>query len=122
MSAIGVLSAAIDRHASRPFLIDPTGGRELTHRQARDRALALAGALRELGLDRGDRLAVSLPNSVELALVYQAALLSGIVIVPLGSGFGRRELRDILLRSQPRLALTGSASQALADGRSPSSA
>ena len=96
VSAIGDLSAAIDRHASRPFLIDPKGGRELTHGEARDRALALAGALRELGLNRGDRLAVSLPNGVELALVYQAALLTGIVIVPLGSGFGRRELRDIL--------------------------
>ena len=88
MSAITELAAAIDHHASRPFLIDPAGGRELTHGESRERALALASALRELGLDRGDRLAVSLPNSVELALVYQAALLSGIVIVRWGQASG----------------------------------
>ncbi len=113
MTAIVELSAAIDSHAERPFLIDTADGRQLTHGESRSRALALAHALREQGLERGDRLAVSLPNGVELALVYQAALLSGIVIVPLGSGFGRRELRDILTRSKPRLALTGAEPQAL---------
>ena len=114
MSAITELAAAIDHHASRPFLIDPAGGRELTHGESRERALALASALRELGLDRGDRLAVSLPNSVELALVYQAALLSGIVIVPLGQASGGASFATSCLRSRPSLALTGSASQALA--------
>lgn len=114
MSAIAELSAAIDRHASRPFLIEAADGRTLAHGEARDRALAIVGALREHGVERGDRLAVSLPNGIELALVYQAALLGGFVIVPLGSGFGRRELRDILSRSEPRLALTGPEPHALA--------
>jgi arylformamidase len=107
VSAISELTSAAERNASRSFLIEAATGRELTHGEAWGRALALARALHEHGLRRGDRLAVSLPNSLELALIYEAALLGGIVIAPLGSGFGRRELRDILSRAQPRLVLTG---------------
>lgn len=114
MSAIGDLEAAIDRHASRPFLIDAASGRTLTHGEARERALALVSGLRALGVGRGDRLAVTLPNSAELAVVYEAALLGGVVIVPLGSGLGRRELREILRRVEPRLALTAPGSDAFA--------
>jgi arylformamidase len=61
----------------------------------------------------GERLAVGLPNTAALAIVYEAALLAGLVVVPIGSGFGRRQLRGVLTRARPRLVLTGG------DGGSP---
>jgi arylformamidase len=113
MSAVSELADIIDRNASRPFLIEATGNRELTHGEAYERALALAGALREDGVRHGQRLAVGLPNTTELALVYEAALLAGLVIVPVGSGFGRRALRELLTRTRPSIVLTSPEESAL---------
>jgi acyl-CoA synthetase (AMP-forming)/AMP-acid ligase II/kynurenine formamidase len=107
MSATDRLTAALARHAGRPCLIAAADGRELTYADAQERASALAAALRDRGLRPGDRLAVSLPNCIELPLIYLAALMSGLIVVPLGSGFGRRELRDIVGRARPGLALAG---------------
>jgi len=113
MSADAELTHVIERNASRPFLIEAASGRELTHGDAYERALALAGALREEGMRRGERLAVGLPNTAELAIVYEAALLAGLVIVPVASGFGRRQLRELLTRARPRIVLTGRGESAL---------
>jgi acyl-coenzyme A synthetase/AMP-(fatty) acid ligase/kynurenine formamidase len=107
MSAVAELADTIDRNASDLFLIEASSGRELTYGEAYERALALAGALREEGICRGERLAVRLPNTAELAIVYEAALLAGLVVVPVGSGFGRRQLRELLTRARPGIVLTG---------------
>ncbi len=98
------------RRAESPFLIDVPSGRELTYQEVERLARGVAGVLRERGLKPGDRLGVALPNGLELALVYLGALLAGIVVVPLGSGFGRRELRSILRRTGTTLVLVGGAS------------
>jgi arylformamidase len=100
-----VLREAVERHAGRPFLIDGPSGRTLTYGEAHEVATATAAELRRHGLRRGDRLAIALENSLELAITYMAALYAGIVAVPLGSGFGRRELRSALSRARPTLAL-----------------
>lgn len=107
MSAAERIAAVLERHADRSFLIDAASDRRLTYAEARARAIALSTALGGAGVRPGDRLAVSLPNSTELAIVYLAALLGGTTVVPLGSGFGRRELREILSRVEPRVVLTG---------------
>ncbi len=105
MRFLRALADASERHAHRPFLIDAASDRATTHGEAWSAAHALACDLRRRGLRPGDRLALSLPNSPELAIAYMAALQAGIVVVPLGAGFGRRELRSILDRARPTLAL-----------------
>ncbi len=105
MSSTKQLDDLFQRHAGRPLLIDAASQRELTYAEAHERASALATVFREEGLQPGDRLAVALPNCVETPITYLAALICGLVIVPLGSGFGRRDLRDILDRVKPRLTL-----------------
>lgn len=109
MSATARLQQTIEAAGERTFVIDGASGRTVTHAEMLQRAGAVGAALRELGVDKGDRLAVSLPNGAELAALYIAALAAGAVVVPLGSGFGRRELRDVLGRSAPKLALAGGA-------------
>lgn len=46
------------------------------------RVLRCAAALQALGLRHGDRLAVMLPNSIELLELYRASALIGLVMVP----------------------------------------
>ena len=50
-----------------------------------DRVHRVAGFLRELGLQKGDRLAAMLLNSHEYAELYFATMIAGIVIVPMNT-------------------------------------
>src|SRR5829696_1510082 len=107
MRFIRQLIDSVEQGGDRTFLIDAQSGRELSFAELDRRATAVAAELRRRGLRAGDRLALGLPNGADLAVVYVAALSAGLVVVPLGSGFGARELRSILQRSRPRLALAG---------------
>jgi acyl-CoA synthetase (AMP-forming)/AMP-acid ligase II/kynurenine formamidase len=111
------LTDAVERYRERPFLIDAqNGGAVLTYGETHALATNVGAELRRRGLARGDRLGVALPNSVDLALLYLGALYAGVVVVPLGTGFGRRELRSILERARPAQVVTGATPDAaLAD-------
>jgi long-chain acyl-CoA synthetase len=55
----------------------------LTFPELEARVNRLANTLLSLGLKKGDKLAVVLPNCIELLYVYRVAALTGIVVVPL---------------------------------------
>ena len=61
------------------------GGRRLTHSQYERRVNRTANALHALGLRKGDKLALVLPNCLELLDAYRAAARLGIVLVPLST-------------------------------------
>lgn len=106
MRHLRTITDAFEQHGDRPLFIDAQGGgATLTYAQADALARNAAAQLRRHGLRPGDRLAVGRPNSVDLALLMLGALYAGIVLVPLGTGFGRREVRSILRRAQPSLVV-----------------
>jgi long-chain acyl-CoA synthetase len=117
MRHLRTLTDAVEHHRDRPFLIDAqNGGATLTYGEAHLLATNVGAELRRRGLTQGHRLGLALPNSVDLALLYLGALYAGVVVVPLGTGFGRRELRSILERARPAEIITGaSPDAALAD-------
>lgn len=96
-----LLSRTATQHADRTFLVDAQTGDAVTFGEAHERALELAAGLAAEGLATGDRVVVALPNSVEHALLDLALLHAGIVAVPLGPGFGVRELRAIVEALRP---------------------
>jgi long-chain acyl-CoA synthetase len=57
-------------------------GRELKYRQLKHRVDSLANALARLGLQKGDRVCLYLPNCPEFVLSYWAVLRAGGVVVP----------------------------------------
>src|SRR3546814_20283144 len=67
------------------------GPRSISLGQLRKRGRALAGALHGLGLTAGDVVAMQLPNSIETALVYQAAAAHGCVSLPIVTILGPHE-------------------------------
>ena len=59
------------------------GGQRLNFRDVSARVSRLANALAAMGLRKGDKLALILPNCVELLDAYRAAAALGLVSVPL---------------------------------------
>jgi len=90
------LRAAED--ADRTFLI--FGDRRLTFRQVEERSAALAAALHELGIEKGDRVALDLPNWPEFVIAMFAAAKLGATIVPLNPRYTVPELQYMLRHSE----------------------
>jgi acyl-CoA synthetase (AMP-forming)/AMP-acid ligase II len=77
-----VLARARDL-AGKPALIDGPTGRTLTYGQLADAVERTAAALRQSGVEQGDILALSLPNSPEFAVAYLAILSAGAANTPM---------------------------------------
>lgn len=60
----------------------------LTYAQLRDRSNALAGALKKMGVQRGDRVALLLPQCFETVIAHIAIYKLGAIAVPLALLFG----------------------------------
>jgi long-chain acyl-CoA synthetase len=73
------LLASAERVPDRGAVV--AGAERLTYAELRDRALRLARALQELGVERGDRVAIYMDNSAGCATAVYAAMLAGGVFV-----------------------------------------
>jgi fatty-acyl-CoA synthase len=82
------------------------GERTWTYRQVDADASALAAALAELGLGRGDRIAVNLPNGVEWIVAALAAAKLGAVVVPVSPTLNVHDLRYQLRHAEASAAIT----------------
>ena len=76
------------------------GDTRLTFRELSARVNRAANAFLALGLVRGDKLAVVMPNSVEVLEVYWAAIQIGLVLVPLSPLLRAPALASLLLDSE----------------------
>lgn len=94
-------------------------GDRLTFHELEAQVNRLANALLSLGLRKGDKLAVVLPNCIELLHAYRAAALTGIVIVPLSPLLRGPGLISLLRDSDSAAVLScGSMIDALNEARS----
>ena len=103
-SVAQVLEEHAREHPDRVFLV--FGDRRLTYRQVNARASALAAALHELGVERGDRIALDLPNWPEFVLSMFAAAKIGAVIVPLNPRYTVPELQYMLRHSEATVVIS----------------
>ncbi len=67
-------------------------GRELTYNQLSEQIESFASALADLGIKKGDRVAVHLPNSTQFPIAYFAALSLGAIVVPCNPLYVAREM------------------------------
>lgn len=87
----------------RPALIVPDDGQVLTYAQTADRVEALAQRLGRLGVRRGDRVAMSLPNGPDLVLLLLAVTALGAAAAPLNPAYTETEFRFFLTDIAPRV-------------------
>ena len=96
------LLPAIERFPARTLVID--GDYRATYREHGARVLRCAGALRALGLGRGDRFAVMAANCHQYLELYHAAYLGAGIINPLNLRLAGRELDYIVRDSGTEVA------------------
>src|SRR4029077_13385555 len=77
-----------------PAIAVPDGVR-LNYRELREQVDAAAGYLAQLGVGRGDRVALVLPNSVEAIVLFLAASIAG-TAAPLNAAYKEEEFRFYL--------------------------
>ena len=82
---------------------------ETTYAEAYDAARCLAGAFVELGLGRGDVVAIQLPNMTEFVLVYFAVTMFGGVLSTLHMPYRVAEMRPLVDHSGARAVVCGAA-------------
>jgi fatty-acyl-CoA synthase len=104
LSVAEALSSRAQENPQRPFVV--FGDRRLTYAQVDAQADALAAALHELGIEAGDRMALTLPNWPEFVVATFAAARLGAVIVPLNPRFTPPELQYMLRHSETAVVVT----------------
>ena len=93
-SLVALMEASFQRYADRTaysFM-----GRNISYRQVDEESLALAAYLQSLGLSKGDRVAIMMPNVPQYPVSVAAVLRSGFVVVNVNPLYTPRELEHQL--------------------------
>lgn len=98
------LALRVQEDPGRPFVT--CRERRMTYGEVDAQADALAAALHELGIEAGDRIALTLPNWPEFIVSAFAAAKLGAVIVPLNPRFTPPELQYMLRHSESVAVVT----------------
>jgi len=94
LSVASILAESAVRHADRVAF--HFAGTTTTYRDLWVQTRAYAGALRERGIGRGDRVAMLMPNVPDFARVYYAVLSLGAIVVPVHLLFKSDEIAYVL--------------------------
>jgi len=78
----------------------------MTYAQLLALTFKFAGALQQLGVKKGDRVAVHLPNCPQFIIAYYATLMVGGIVVPCNPQYVARELEHQLNDSGAKVAVT----------------
>lgn len=97
-SVADIISTVAEEQPRHPCLV--LGDRRYTYGQVDAYSSALASALYELGIEKGDRVALNLPNWPEFVIAMFAAAKLGAVIVPLNPKYTTPELQYMLRHSE----------------------
>jgi acyl-CoA synthetase (AMP-forming)/AMP-acid ligase II len=97
-----VLSAA-DRFGDAEAIVDDS--LRLSFTETVHRIRCAAGAFADLGIGRGDRVALWAPNSAEWIIAAFGLLTAGGVLVPVNTRFTAHEAGDIIVRSAAKAVL-----------------
>ena len=74
-------------------------GKEVTYKELYQSSLKLANYLKGLGVEKGDRVSIMLPNCPQAVISYYGALLTGAIVVQTNPMYTERELQFQLVDS-----------------------
>ena len=100
-SLVEMLRATVDRAPANEAVVE-LGGNRVNYRELWDRAARVAGGLRSLGVERGDRVAIRLGNGLEWCVAFWGAVLAGAIVVPVNTRFSEPEVEYVINDSGSR--------------------
>ena len=111
---VHMLRTAVEGYGAAEALVETGGGPRLSYASLWDRAARVAGGLRALGVERGDRVAIRLGNGVDWVLAFFGAVLADAIVVPVNTRFTEEEATYVVADSGAKYVFTPGA--ALPDG------
>lgn len=81
-------------------------GKKRTYRQVYEEALKMADYLLSLGMKKGDRVSIMLPNCPQAVIAYYGVLFSGGIVVQTNPLYTERELEHLLKDSGAEIIIT----------------
>lgn len=100
---VGAWVAMLSQNPDQPLLHDTTGW--VNRGEFLARTERVAGRLQGMGLNPGDRVVISGPSTVDLAVAHVAALRAGLIVVPTNGSYQEPELAHVVTDARPRAAL-----------------
>jgi len=114
-SLIEMLRATVDKTPDHEAIVE-LGGERINYRQLWDHSARVAGGLKQIGIQRGDRVAIRLGNSLDWCLAFFGTLMSGAVAVPVNTRFSESEVEYVVNDSGSRFSFLPG--ESLPDGES----
>jgi len=103
---VQMLRDQVDRQGAAEAVVETGGGNagspRLSYASLWDRAGRVAGGLRGLGVQRGDRVAIRLGNGLDWVLAFLGGLLADAVVVPVNTRFTEEEADYVVTDSGAR--------------------
>jgi long-chain acyl-CoA synthetase len=81
-------------------------GTEISFYELRQYALKMANALAGLGIEKGDRIVLHLPNCPQYPIAYYAALMNGAIVTNANPMYTPHELKYIVEETTPKALVT----------------
>ncbi len=100
-SLIEMLRSTVDRMPTNEAIVE-LGGERINYRELWDRSARVSGGLKKLGIQRGDRVAIRLGNSLDWCVAFWGALMSGAIVVPVNTRFSEPEIEYVITDSGSR--------------------
>ncbi len=104
VNAFYLLERGVELAGDRPALV--FFGKKTSYRELFNATLSLAASFQEMGVEKGTRVALLLPNCPVYPMVYYALLKIGAIVVQLNPMYTPYELNQLLEDSGARLAVT----------------
>jgi acyl-CoA synthetase (AMP-forming)/AMP-acid ligase II len=96
---VQMLRTAVEQQGAAEAVVETGGGPRLSYATLWDRAARVAGGLRGLGVQRGDRVAIRLGNGVDWVLAFLGAVLADAIVVPVNTRFTEDEANYVVTDS-----------------------
>lgn len=79
-------------------------GKEITYRQLKEASERIAGYLKSIGVKKGDKIILDLPNTPHYVIAYFGVLKAGGTVVQCNPLYTEREVRHIAENSEAKIA------------------
>jgi acetyl-CoA synthetase len=110
---VNVAYEAIDRHAASHrknkvalYFSDQTRDEKYTFKEMKEMSNKAGNMLRQLGVEKGDRVFIFMPRSPELYFVFLGAIKIGAIVGPLFEAFMEGAVKDRLEDSEAKVLVT----------------